>query len=144
MVLLTPAQLSARSGLSVPTLHFYEQRGLIVSIRTSGNQRRYRLETLRRLAFIRAAQRVGLPLTRVREALATLPGDRTPTAADWARLSDHWRQDLDRQIETLLRLRDDLSGCIQCGCLSLDRCQLVNPGDRFGVAHPGHNALLGE
>ncbi|PNY82803.1 redox-sensitive transcriptional activator SoxR [Deinococcus koreensis] len=139
---LTPAQLSARSGLSVPTLHYYEREGLIVSARTSGNQRRYARETLRRLAFIRAAVRVGVPLAEIREALSTLPGERTPTAADWVRLSGSWRAELDARIATLQRLRDDLSGCISCGCLSLGRCALFNPDDQYAQSHPAGTTLL--
>lgn len=139
---LTPAQLSDRSGLSVPTLHYYEREGLISSARTGGNQRRYARETLRRLAFIRAAVRVGVPLADIRTALATLPGERTPTAADWAALSGHWRAELEARIATLERLRDDLSGCIRCGCLSLERCALFNPGDQHALAHPAGTTLL--
>ena len=139
---LTPAQLSERSGLSVPTLHYYEREGLIVSARTSGNQRRYARETLRRLAFVRAAVRVGVPLGDIRAALSTLPGERTPTTADWARLSALWRAELDARIVTLERLRDDLSGCIRCGCLSLERCALFNPGDDYAREHPGGNRLI--
>lgn len=139
---LTPAQLSERSGLSVPTLHYYEREGLILSARTAGNQRRYARETLRRLAFIRAAVRVGVPLADIRDALATLPASRTPTAADWAALSAHWRAELDARIATLERLRSDLSGCIRCGCLSLERCALFNPGDRHAQAHPAGTTLL--
>lgn len=139
---LTPAQLAARSGLSVPTLHYYEREGLIVSARTGGNQRRYARETLRRLAFIRAAVRVGVPLADIRAALGTLPDLRTPTAADWAALSIHWQADLDARIATLERLRNDLSGCIRCGCLSLERCALFNPDDQHARAHPTGTTLL--
>ena len=139
---LTPAQLSERSGLSVPTLHYYEREGLIVSTRTTGNQRRYARETLRRLAFIRAAVRVGVPLADIRAALCTLPGERTPTAADWATLSAHWRAELEARIITLDRLRSDLSGCIRCGCLSLERCALFNPGDQYAQAHPAGTTLM--
>lgn len=139
----TPAQLSERSGLKVSALHFYEREGLIFSARTSGNQRRYPRDTVRRLAFIGAAQRVGVPLAEIRAALATLPAGRTPTAADWERLSAGWRADLDARIATLTRLRDGLGGCIRCGCLSLERCALFNPGDGYGGRHPGKNALMG-
>lgn len=134
---LTPGELSERSGVAVSALHFYEREGLIVSRRTSGNQRRYTRETLRRVAFIRMSQRLGIPLARVRDALATLPADRIPTSKDWARLSAGWRQDLDERIVHLQRLRDNLSGCIGCGCLSLKSCILANPGDVLAEQGPG-------
>ena len=134
---LTPAQLAARSGVAVSALHFYERQGLIRSRRTSGNQRRYAREMLRRVAFIRVSQRVGIPLAEIRAALDTLPEGRTPSREDWARLSALWREDLDQRIEQLVRLRDDLSGCIGCGCLSLSRCALSNPGDVAAVSGPG-------
>ncbi|GGK30642.1 redox-sensitive transcriptional activator SoxR [Deinococcus malanensis] len=140
--LWTPGELARRSGLAVSALHFYERQGLIHSRRTAGNQRRYPRETLRRLAFIRAAQRVGLPLADIRAALETLPGERTPTAADWAGLSAHWQTELEARIAVLWRLRSELSGCIGCGCLSLERCALVNPDDSSGRQHPGHTTLL--
>ncbi|MFF4157717.1 redox-sensitive transcriptional activator SoxR [Streptomyces sp. NPDC001678] len=129
---LTVGQLSARSGAAVSALHFYETKGLISSRRTSGNQRRYDRDALRRVAFIRAAQRVGIPLATIREALAELPDGRTPNRADWARLSETWRVELDARIAQLGKLRDSLADCIGCGCLSLDRCALSNPDDRFG------------
>ena len=138
---LPPAQLAARSGLSIPTLHYYEREGLIHSVRTAGNQRRYARETLRRLAFIRAAVRLGVPLADIRAALDTLPDGRTPTPADWANLSARWRVRLDEQIAALQRLRDDLSGCIACGCLSLETCALHNPDDGYAREHPGGNKL---
>ena len=125
---LTPGGMALRSGVAVSALHFYEREGLISSRRTAGNQRRYARETLRRVAFIRMSQRLGIPLARIREALATLPTDRVPTSRDWGRLSAGWRQDLDDRIEHLQRLRDNLSGCIGCGCLSLRSCALSNPG----------------
>ncbi|THF66815.1 redox-sensitive transcriptional activator SoxR [Deinococcus sp. Arct2-2] len=139
----TPAQLAERSGLTVSTLHFYEREGLIVSTRTTGNQRRYPRDTVRRLAFVHAAAHVGVPLADIRAALAELPAGRTPTAADWERLSERWRAELDTRIATLTRLRDDLGGCIRCGCLSLERCALFNPGDEYGGRHPGKNTLTG-
>ena len=141
---LTPAQLAARSGVAVSALHFYERQGLIRSRRTSGNQRRYPRETLRRIAFIRISQRVGIPLAKIRAALDTLPEGRTPSREDWARLSALWRTDLDQRIEQLVRLRDELSGCIGCGCLSLDRCVLFNPGDMLGKQGPGPRLLAVE
>lgn len=142
--LLTPAEVSARSGVAVSALHFYERRGLISSTRTAGNQRRYARDVLRRLAFIQAAQRVGVPLSQIAAALGTLPGGRTPTAHDWEKLSRQWQADLDARIATLTRLRDDLDGCISCGCLSLKRCKLYNPGDCYAEAHPHGNLLLDE
>ena len=141
---LTPGELAARSGVAVSALHFYERQGLIRSRRTAGNQRRYPRETLRRIAFIRVSQRVGIPLAEIRAALATLPEGRTPGREDWARLSALWRADLDRRIEQLVRLRDDLTECIGCGCLSLDRCALANPHDELGDHGPGPRLLAVE
>jgi MerR family redox-sensitive transcriptional activator SoxR len=138
---LTPAQFAARSGVAVSALHFYERQGLIRSRRTPGNQRRYARETLRRVAFIRVSQQVGIPLAEIRAALDTLPEGRTPTREDWERLSALWHTDLDRRIAQLLRLRDALSGCIGCGCLSLDRCTLFNPEDTLGGHGPGPRLL---
>jgi MerR family transcriptional regulator, redox-sensitive transcriptional activator SoxR len=135
--LLTPGELAERSGVAVSALHFYEREGLITSRRTTGNQRRYTRETLRRVAFIRMSQRLGIPLARIREALATLPTDRVPTSKDWARLSAGWRSDLDERILHLQRLRDNLAGCIGCGCLSLKTCILTNPGDVLAQRGPG-------
>ncbi|MDO4264144.1 MAG: redox-sensitive transcriptional activator SoxR [Deinococcus sp.] len=143
MTELTPAQVAERSGLKVSALHFYEKEGLITAMRTGGNQRRYSRDTLRRLAFIRAAQRVGVPLADIRVALSGLPQGRTPTAQDWVRLSQAWRDELNERIATLERLRDDLSGCIGCGCLSLERCRLHNPDDKYARTHPGANRLTG-
>jgi MerR family redox-sensitive transcriptional activator SoxR len=137
MLELTPGDLSHRSGVAVSALHFYEREGLIVSRRTSGNQRRYARETLRRVAFIRMSQRLGIPLARIRDALATLPTNRVPTSKDWARLSAGWRTDLDERILHLQRLRDNLAGCIGCGCLSLKTCILTNPGDVLADHGPG-------
>ncbi|MCV7227793.1 redox-sensitive transcriptional activator SoxR [Mycolicibacterium komossense] len=134
---LTPGDLAQRAGVAVSALHFYEREGLISSRRTAGNQRRYTRETLRRVAFIRMSQRLGIPLARVRDALATLPADRTPTSKDWARLSAGWRQDLDDRIMHLQHLRDNLSECIGCGCLSLKSCALTNPGDVLAEKGPG-------
>ena len=134
---LTVGQVARRSSVSVSALHFYESKGLLRSRRSSGNQRRYARDVLRRVAFIRAAQRVGIPLERIREALQLLPEERTPTAADWARLSARWREELDARIEGLMQLRNDLTGCIGCGCLSLKSCKLANPGDRLGQQGSG-------
>jgi len=139
---LTVGELAARSGVAVSALHFYEAEGLISARRTAGNQRRYPRHTLRRVAFIRASQRVGIPLRTIREALDRLPGNRTPTRADWARLSAAWREDLDDRIGQLERLRDRLTGCIGCGCLSIDQCGLTNPDDVLGQEGPGARKLL--
>jgi len=116
---LTVGQVAERTGLAVSAIHFYEAKGLIQSRRSSGNQRRYTRDVLRRLAVIKIAQRTGIPLAEIAQALATLPEERTPNAKDWGRLSAQWREDLDKRIERLTLLRDQLSGCIGCGCLSL-------------------------
>lgn len=134
---LTIGQLSDRSGVATSAIRFYEARGLLPATRTSGNQRRYDQASLRRLAFIRAAQRVGLSLEEIGAALATLPDGRTPTKADWSRLSRSWRSRLDEQIERLERLRDKLDSCIGCGCLSLRTCTLNNPADSVSERGPG-------
>ncbi|NRQ32739.1 redox-sensitive transcriptional activator SoxR [Nonomuraea sp. NN258] len=134
---LTVGQLAERSGVAVSALHFYEAKGLISSRRTAGNQRRYHRDTLRRVAFIRLSQRLGIPLKTIKDALDELPGERTPNREDWARLSAAWRSELDDRIIQLQRLRDDLTDCIGCGCLSLDRCALANPYDRLGEEGPG-------
>ncbi|WP_406107873.1 redox-sensitive transcriptional activator SoxR [Streptomyces sp. NBC_01003] len=138
---LTVGQLSARSGAAVSALHFYEAKGLISSRRTTGNQRRYQRDTLRRVAFIRAAQRVGIPLATIRDALSELPEGRTPTREDWAHLSEAWRSELDQRITQLGRLRDHLTDCIGCGCLSLDNCVLSNPDDVFGERLTGSRLM---
>jgi MerR family transcriptional regulator, redox-sensitive transcriptional activator SoxR len=135
--LLTIGELAARSGFAASALRYYESLDLITATRTSGNQRRYERATLRRLAFIRSAQRVGLSLEEITEALRTLPGNRTPTKADWTRLSHQWRSRLNEQIERLERLRDRLDSCIGCGCLSLQKCTLQNPGDYVSSRGPG-------
>ena len=129
--------LATKAGVSVRALRYYEEQGLISSTRTSGGARRYARTVLRRLAFVRAAQNVGLSLTEIREALATLPDGRPPTARDWGRLSASWRERLDQQIAALVQLRDGLDSCIGCGCLSLERCALSNPGDVAAGAGPG-------
>jgi MerR family redox-sensitive transcriptional activator SoxR len=134
---LSIGELSARSGVATSALRYYEDQGLISAERTTGNQRRFKRATLRRVAFIRSAQRVGLTLDEVAEALATLPEGRTPTKADWARLSQGWRPRIDAQIERLERLRDKLDGCIGCGCLSLRTCALQNPDDVVATRGPG-------
>ena len=137
MTQLTSGHLAERAGVATSAIRFYESRGLISSVRTTGNQRRYEQSTLRRIAFIRTAQRVGLTLEEIGEALATLPDGRTPTKADWHRLSQAWRPRLDEQIERIERLRDRLDSCIGCGCLSLKTCALSNPGDEMATFGPG-------
>lgn len=135
--MLTIGEVAHRSGVAQTALRFYEQRGLITSQRTGGNQRRYHRAILRRLAFIRAAQRVGLSLEQISDALSTLPTDHAPTKADWTRLSRGWRDELDARIDGLQRLRDRLTGCIGCGCLSLRTCTLNNADDQMAEFGPG-------
>ena len=134
---LSVGELARRSGVAVSALHFYEAKGLIASYRNAGNQRRYPRETLRRVAVIKVAQRVGIPLVEIAAALGELPQGRNPTAADWAALSARWREDLDQRIDKLLLLRNQLDGCIGCGCLSLEACPLRNPGDQLATRGPG-------
>ena len=136
--------VAARAGVSVSALRFYEDRGLIRSRRSGGGQRRYSRSVLRRVAFIQAAQRVGLTLEEIGRALDTLPDRETLTARDWKRLSAAWRPMLDERIRLLEGLRDDLDSCIGCGCLSLERCRLRNPGDRAAAGGPGPRFLLGD
>ena len=128
--------------MSVSALHFYEREGLILSARNDGNQRRFGRDTLRRLAFIRASQRVGIPLATIKAALDDLPQQRTPREDDWATVAVRWREVLESQIEELVRLRDDLTNCIGCGCLSFQRCLLVNPADAMAKEGPGARRLL--
>jgi MerR family transcriptional regulator, redox-sensitive transcriptional activator SoxR len=134
---LAIGEVAARSGFAPSALRYYEQQGLIDAVRSPGGARRYPRSVLRRLAVIRAARNVGLSLTEIGEALQTLPGERPPSAADWARLSRDWRDRLDEQIAALVRLRDGLTSCIGCGCLSLTRCALSNPGDMAAGEGPG-------
>ncbi len=134
---MTIGQLAERSGVATSAIRFYESKGLIASERTTGNQRRYAKSTLRRVAFVRTAQRVGLSLEEIGDALSTLPGNRTPTKADWHRLSKTWRPRLDEQIRRIELLRERLDGCIGCGCLSLRSCALINPGDAMAAYGPG-------
>lgn len=141
---LTIGAVSERTGVATSALRFYEAQGLIQAGRTEGGQRRYARDTLRRVSFIRIAQQVGLSLDEIRAALASLPESRTPTTRDWERLSSSWRPRLDAQIAMLERLRDRLSGCIGCGCLSLKVCQLANPGDEAADLGPGPRWILGE
>lgn len=141
---LTIGEVAARSGVATSALRFYETKGLIESKRTDGNQRRYPRATLRRVALIRAGQEVGLSLAELAEALRRLPHDKTPTKADWQRLSRSWRSRLDAQIKELISLRDDLSDCIGCGCLSLKSCAILNPGDAAASLGTGPRYLLGD
>jgi MerR family redox-sensitive transcriptional activator SoxR len=138
---LTIGELAARSGVAASALRFYEASGLIASTRTSGNQRRYERSTLRRVATIQAGKAAGIPLAEIKEALATLPDDRVPERRDWERLARGWRADLDRRIAALQGLRDRLSTCIGCGCLSIDRCELLNPGDEAASLGAGAHYL---
>lgn len=139
--LLTIGETAQRAGTTVPTLRYYEQRQLIESVRTSGNQRRYPRHVLRRLAFIAAAQRVGLELQEIADLLGTLPHDRAPTRADWTRLARPWRQQVQARIEGLQALQDTLDGCLGCGCLSLTRCKLYNPDDEAALEGAGSRWL---
>jgi MerR family redox-sensitive transcriptional activator SoxR len=138
---LTVGELAARSGVAASALRFYEERGLIASRRNQGGQRRFPRAALRRVAVIRAAQAVGLSLDEIREALDALPSGRTPDARDWERLSRSWRHKLDGRIAELQRLRDKLTGCIGCGCLSLSTCRLLNPDDAVAVEGAGARYL---
>ncbi len=142
METLAIGDFAARSGVAPSALRYYEKEGLIRSTRTGGNQRRYLRSELRRVAFIKIAQQVGVSLDEIREALAALPENRTPTKADWARLSVRWRRKLEDRIALMERLRDQLTGCIGCGCLSLQRCTLINPADRMAARGAGPRTLL--
>lgn len=134
---LKPGQIAERAGVAVSTLHYYEKLGLIRSRRTAGDRREYRRDVLRVLAFIRASQRVGISLERIREALDSLPDERVPTTKDWARISRQWRDELTDRIEHLTALRDRFTNCIGCGCLSLKACPYSNPDDVLGAVGPG-------
>lgn len=142
--LLPIGEVAKRSDVAPSALRFYEAEGLITSVRTQGNQRRYPRHVLRRVAFIRAAQRVGLTLGEIAAALSSLPPDRAPTKAQWAALSRSWRRRLDERIADLEALRDDLTGCIGCGCLSLATCRLYNPQDAARIGGDGPRFLLGD
>lgn len=139
--LLPIGEVARRAGIAASALRYYEEEGLVASVRPAGGQRRYPRSVLRRLAFVRAAQSVGLTLEEIRDALATLPEGRSPTKADWARLSRGWRSRLDEQIVALEALRDGLTTCIGCGCLSIDRCDLLNPDDEAAQLGPGAHYL---
>ena len=138
---LTIGETAARSGVATSALRFYEAEGLISSARTAGNQRRYERAMLRRIALIQAGKAAGISLEEIRTALNGLPGERTPTKRDWDRLSRRWRDDLDARIATLQALRDRLTGCIGCGCLSLQKCALLNPDDEAAGLGAGAHYL---
>lgn len=138
---LTVGQLAARSGVAVTALHFYETKGLIKSHRNAGNQRRYPRSVLRQVALIKVAQRLGIPLAEIGEALRTLPDNRAPTAADWKQLSEQWSRELDGRINQLILLRERLNGCIGCGCLSMEACPLYNQGDKLAERGTGAHLL---
>ena len=142
--LLTIGEVSRRSGVAASALRFYEERGLIASQRAGSGHRRYPRPVLRRIAFVVFAQRVGLTLDEIGVALDELPPDRAPTRRDWSRLSSTWTSRIDQRIAELERLRDGLTECIGCGCLSLDRCRLANPGDRAGGLGPGPRYWVGD
>src|SRR5688572_25877147 len=139
--ILSVGEVARRSGVAVSTVHFYERRGLISGWRSAGNQRRYERAVLRRIAIVKVAQQLGIPLAEIRARLAELPGDRTPGKADWGRLAASWRAGLDRRIAQLVRLRDSLDGCIGCGCLSVDACPLRNPDDALAAEGSGPHYL---
>lgn len=141
---LTIGAVAERTGVAASALRFYEDEGLLEPERTPAGHRRYPRELLRRVSFIRAAQEVGISLAEVGEALEALPEGRTPTKQDWARLSTAWRARLDQRIATLEALRDRLDGCIGCGCLSLERCRIVNPGDAVAAEGPGPRRLVAD
>jgi len=141
---LTIGELAARAGVATSALRYYEDRGLISSARTEGNQRRYQRSTLRTVSVIRAAQEVGLTLAEIEEALESLPDSRTPTKADWSRLARGWRSQLDARIHELIALRDELGDCIGCGCLSLKSCAIFNPADRAAIGGSGARYIIGD
>lgn len=142
--LMTISDVADRCGIATSAIRYYEREGLISSTRTAGNQRRFHRETIRRIAFIGAAQTVGRTLEEIRQALATLPAGRNPSATDWSKIATSWRPRLDRQIEELTRLRDKLDGCIGCGCLSLDLCAIYNSNDTIAKNGPGPRYLMGD
>lgn len=142
--LLTPGEVAKRSGVAVSALHFYESKGLIKSMRNSGNQRRYRRDVLRTVGIIKVAQRIGLPLSMVSEAFSAFSEDHTINKNDWKQISSSWRDELDNRIRMLMALRDQLDGCIGCGCLSGVDCPLRNPGDTLGDKGTGARLLLDE
>ncbi len=142
--LLSIGSLSERTGLSITAIRFYESKGLIASQRNAGGQRRFLRSDIRRLSFIKICQNLGYTLIEIREALSALPDSRTPTKRDWERLSRDFSRDIDQRIETLTQLREKLTGCIGCGCLSLAKCKLYNPGDYAAALGSGPRYLMGD
>lgn len=138
---LSVGDVAKRSGLAVSAIHFYEAKGLISSRRNNGNHRRYARGVLRKLAVIKVAQRVGIPLKEIKEAMQALENDRTVTAKDWSDLAERWQDDLNQRIEQLIRMRDTIGYCIGCGCLSVDDCELMNPQDTLADDGPGAHFL---
>lgn len=141
---LTIGELARRTGLSVSAIRFYETKGLVASIRSAGGQRRFLRSDIRRLSFVLIAQQLGFSIQEIKEALSTLPANRAPTQKDWERISRGFRGELDQRISRMTRLRDYLDGCIGCGCLSLKKCALYNPGDRMKKFGPGPRIVLGD
>ena len=139
---LSVGELAERSGVAVSAIHFYETKGLLTSWRNALNQRRYARAALRRVAIIKVAQRLGIPLASIKAALDALPKGRTPSDRDWRKLSARWQSDLDERIATLTRLRDQLNGCIGCGCLSMNACPLRNPADKLAAQGAGPQLLV--
>lgn len=139
---LTVGDVAKRSGVAVSALHFYETKGLIRSYRTAGNQRRYSSDVLRRVAVIKVAQNLGISLSSIGDALSCLPAGQPPSKEDWGTMSQRWREELNSRIHQLQKLRDGLSDCIGCGCLSLDKCGLVNWGDKLALRGPGPHRLI--
>ncbi|MCV6604346.1 MAG: redox-sensitive transcriptional activator SoxR [Porticoccaceae bacterium] len=133
----TVGKVAKRCGVKVSALHFYEAKGLIQSYRNPGNQRRYKADVVRRVSLIKAAQKVGFTLEEIKQTFASLPDNRTPTASDWKKLSKEWREELNNRIAYLERLRDLITGCIGCGCLSMDSCPIYNEGDKLGCKREG-------
>lgn len=140
--ILSVGQVAKRTGVAVSALHFYEQKGLIRSWRNSGNQRRFKREVLRRISIIKAAQKLGISLEQIKQAFASLPNERTPTKDDWTQLSSHWHQLLDQRISQLTQLRDNVTDCIGCGCLSLKACPLYNEDDKLAELGEGAHLLF--
>lgn len=141
---LSIGALADRTGLAVSAIRYYEAQGLITPWRNAGGQRRFLRADIRRLSFVRIAQQFGFSLPEIRDVLGQLPGGRTPTRQDWARIGESFRSRLDQRIETLQKLRDNLDGCIGCGCLSLPNCALYNPDDRAGAKGSGPRYLMGD
>ena len=142
--LITIGALAKRTGTTVSALRFYNDRKLIESTRTAGGKRLFKKEVVRRVSFILIAQQLGYTLEQIHSHIGTVPSGRTPTKKDWEKLSSHFRSDLDAKIDQLTRLRDSLSSCIGCGCLSLNSCKLHNPNDQAGLLGPGPRYLMGD